>query len=164
VCGFLDPNRRKARYGVAFVRSLCAQAGLSFSETSADEDVLAVDGEVGFTEGIVRVQVKCTSSLKIAGRRASWPLDEGWVRKWSDSRVPVYFVLVIVDEDPGQWLEQRRNGTYHNAAAFWERVDLLGSEKRLTIPKSNRLDASTFDLWHAQMLECFSPRKVGGAP
>lgn len=108
------------------------------------------------------VQVKATSSLKIAGRRASWPLDEGWVRKWTDSRLPVYFVLVMVEDDPQRWLDHRRDGTFHRAAAFWERVDLLGAEKRIRIPKTNRLEIRTFDLWHGQMLECFTPRKIGG--
>jgi len=39
----LTPDRRKARYGVAYVRSICAQAGVNLQEMSRDEDVLAVD-------------------------------------------------------------------------------------------------------------------------
>jgi hypothetical protein len=39
----LDSNRRKARYGVAYVRSICSQAGMPMNEGSPDEDVFAVD-------------------------------------------------------------------------------------------------------------------------
>lgn len=57
----LSVSARKARYGVAYLRSVCAQAGVGLSETSADEDVLAIDCDVKFAEGVVGVQVKCTS-------------------------------------------------------------------------------------------------------
>ena len=70
-CGFLHLDRRKARYGVSYIRNLCAQAGLRFGETEQDEDVLAVDCEIKYREANVGVQVKCTSSLKIVGRSAS---------------------------------------------------------------------------------------------
>jgi hypothetical protein len=54
-------NARKARYGVAYFRTICAQAGVSFTETSADEDNMAVDGLVSFARSSSRVQLKCTS-------------------------------------------------------------------------------------------------------
>jgi hypothetical protein len=44
----LDTNRAKSRFGVAYVRAVCSQAGVGFQETSPDEDVLAVDGNVEF--------------------------------------------------------------------------------------------------------------------
>lgn len=41
-------NGRKARYGAAYFRAICAQAGVAFTEASIDEDVMAVDGSVDF--------------------------------------------------------------------------------------------------------------------
>ena len=54
----LTANGRKARYGAAYLRAVCAQAGVLMSEGSMDEDVLAFDCTVGFPDGDVRVQVK----------------------------------------------------------------------------------------------------------
>lgn len=160
-CAFLDSNRRKARYGVTYVRNLCAQAGVGFEETSPDEDVLAVDCEVKFVEASVRVQVKCTSSLKATGRSASWPVEEGWLRKWADSRLPVYIVVVMVSPESDSWIEHRRKDTLHNTAAFWVRVDGLTDAKRVRIPKANRLQSSTFTLWRNEMLAGFIASSAG---
>jgi hypothetical protein len=157
----LDANGRKARYGVSYVRNVCAQAGYGLTETSADEDVLATDCEVQFKEVSVRVQVKCTSSMKIGGRRASWPLDEQWIRKWDECLVPVYFVLVIVPNDAATWLDHLADGTLHRTAAFWRRVrtDELGT--RIAIPKNQRLSAATLPEWHSDLVHLFTP---GGQP
>jgi hypothetical protein len=53
----LTPNGAKARFGVAYLRAICSHAGVGFTETSADEDVLAIDGSIEFELGSVRVQV-----------------------------------------------------------------------------------------------------------
>ena len=153
----LDDNGRKARFGVSYVRSVCAQAGVGFQETSPDEDILAVDCDVKFREANVGVQVKCTSSLTIRGRSASWHLDEGWLRKWSDARLPVYFVLVIVEGDSGAWLTHRRDGTFSHAAAFWRRIVPSELASRINVPKSQRLTVETLGQWRNDMLDCFSP-------
>ena len=57
----LTPDGRKARYGVAYVRSICAQAGVNLQETSPDEDVLAVDCDIKFSGGGAHFQ--CTSEV-----------------------------------------------------------------------------------------------------
>lgn len=153
----LDPNGQKARYGLSYLRAICAQAGVGMDENSPDEDVLATDCTIKFREGYVCVQVKCTSTLKVKGRSASWPLDEGWVRKWEDCLLPVYFVLVIVPDDSGAWLDHRPGDTVHRAAAFWCRIrpDQLGS--RINVPKSQRLTAATLERWHADLIDVFTP-------
>lgn len=154
---FLDTNGRKARYGVSYVRSICAQAGVGFQETSPDEDALAVDCAVEFKEANVRVQVKCTSTLTIAGRRASWPVEPGWVRKWAESLIPVYFVLVIVPAgDPTEWLDHRPAGTLHKTAAFWRRIDPVNLGSRIDVPKKQRLTIETLHTWRTEMLHCFT--------
>src|SRR5262245_29053064 len=95
-CATLSAELRKARYGVAYVRSICSQAGVPLSETDPDEDVLAVDCDLKFPEASVRVQVKCTSRWKITGKSISWPVAKAWVQKWDMNELPVYFIVVIV--------------------------------------------------------------------
>lgn len=152
--GTLDSNRRKARYGVAYLRSICSQAGVPMQENSPDEDVLAVDCDVKFAEGPVLVQLKCTSRLTLAGRRASVALRPEWCTKWSRQRVPVYLVLVIVPKDVGVWLAHQAVGTFHATAAYWVRVH--GDEgASVHVPKKQRLTAETFAQWHQELLACF---------
>src|ERR1700754_1000947 len=119
----LDANRAKARFGVSYVRAVCSQAGVGFQETSPDEDVLAVDGNVDFEIAPARVQVKCTGQFRLkGGSTATWPIDESWRQRWKRSGVPVYFVLVIVDpDDQVSWLHHHDEATLHRAAAFWVR-------------------------------------------
>lgn len=76
----LTPTGQRARYGVSYVRNICAQAGIGLIETSPDEDVLATDCEVEFKEASVRVQVKCTSGLTIGGKTKSYSLKPEWLR------------------------------------------------------------------------------------
>ena len=128
------------------------------SETSADEDVLAIDAEVSFPESPVRVQIKCTSSLKIAGRTASWKLEEQWVKKWNASKIPAYFVLVLVPPEIDTWLLHSGRGTnMHQTAAYWQRVDLSDHSSTLSIPKRQRLTVESFAQWHQDVLSVFQP-------
>jgi hypothetical protein len=161
----LTPDGRKARYGVSYVRSICAQAGVSFNETSPDEDVLAVDCDITFRAGAkVSVQVKCTSGFKITGRSISWPVKTEWVKKWQERWLPVYLVIVIVPIDAAAWIKHDpAEGTFHQTAAFWRRIrqdERIGA--RISIPKNQRLQESTLALWHSDFLETFNP--AGGAP
>lgn len=152
----LSPNGQRARYGVSYVRNVCAQAGVGLNETSPDEDVLATDCEVVFAEGSVRVQVKCTSGFALAGKTKSWKLKPEWLRKWDQSLVPVYFVIVVVPKSEPSWLSHPANGTMHQTAAFWERVPSGVAAKSISVPKSQRLTAATMDSWHADLLAAFT--------
>jgi hypothetical protein len=154
----LSPTRAKARFGVAYVRAVCSQAGVGFAETSPDEDVLAVDGDVQFSEASVRIQVKCSGQFKInGGSTATWQAEPHWREMWRNSIHPVYFVLVIVDPDEQQnWLDHRDDGTLHRAAAFWVRVDGLMENQNITVPKHQRLTASTLGVWKAELLSGYT--------
>jgi hypothetical protein len=153
-------NGQKARYGLSYLRNICAQAGIGMAETSPDEDVLAVDCEVQFAEASVRVQVKCTSTLTISGRSKSWALEQGWIDNWRESRVPVYFVIVIVPSSSSAWLEHPDDGTMHRTAAFWTRINRDSDLSSITIPKGQRLSAGTLGIWHQDLLAEFAS---GGA-
>lgn len=153
----LGPKGAKARFGVAYLRSVCSQAGVGFKETSPDEDVRAIDGEIDFDVAPAAVQVKCTGKFKIdGGRTATWPADVVWRKKWNKIKIPVYFVLVLVDPDiQANWLEHRNDGTMQHAAAFWVRVNQLTGDS-VTVPKSQRLTAETLNEWAEDVTACFT--------
>ena len=158
-----ESNRAKARFGVAYVRAVCSQAGVGFSETPIDEDVLAIDGKVDFAEAPVMVQIKCTGQYRIdGGHTATWPADVKWREKWKKCRLPVYFVLVMVDPDEqARWLEHDLTGTFLRAAAFWVRVDQESEGSGITVPKSQRLTANTLREWFSDMDASFAPARGG---
>ncbi|MBY8873732.1 DUF4365 domain-containing protein [Micromonospora sp. PLK6-60] len=156
--GRLPLNACKARYGVAYVRTVCSQAGVGFSETSPDEDYLAVDGLVSLPVAPVSVQIKCSSQFKIAGRSATWPAEVEWREKWQESLLPVYFVLVVLDvDDRADWLYHDETGTMHRAAGFWTRVDQQAGPGNINVPKTQRLTSETLDLWAKDVFGCFAP-------
>ena len=151
----LSLSGRKARYGLAYVRSICSQSGVPFLEPQPDEDVLAVDCAVCFPQGDVRVQVKCTGRWTIGGSSLTFPVDQEWVRKWDENILPVYFVVVIVPRQlpAGHWLRHDLKGTFHHTAAFWARLPPGEVGSSVVIRKTQRLKASTISLWHQDLLE-----------
>jgi hypothetical protein len=156
----LSLDGRKARYGLAYVRSICSQAGVPLLETEPDEDVLAVDCSIRFPQGDVRVQVKCTSRWMIAGRSLTFPVEQEWVRKWDENFFPVYFVVVIVPKLAAkQWLRHDHNGTFHHTAAFWARLPHGEVGSSVLVPKDQRLMVSTISSWHQDLLEIARPAK-----
>lgn len=162
--GSLTDNGCKARYGVAYLRALCSQAGLLMSEISPDEDAQAIDCMIIFRTGIVTVQVKCTSQFKLKGRTASWPMELHWQEAWEQQQLPVYFVMVIVEEtDPQTWLRHADDGTFHRAAAYWTRVDVNTPAHAIRVDKTQRLTADTFHRWSLDLSACFAPLAVPDA-
>lgn len=162
--GSLSDNACKARYGVAYLRALCSQAGLPLSETSPDEDAQAIDCMILFRRGIVFVQVKCTSQFTLGGKTASWPMDLHWQQSWEALQHPVYFVMVIVEDgDPAAWLRHPADGTFHHAAAYWTRVDINTPTTSVRIDKNQRLTTDTFHRWSLDLSACFAPMTVPDA-
>lgn len=153
----LSTRGSKARFGVAYLRAICSHAGVGFTETSIDEDVLAIDGKIEFDIAEARVQVKCTGQFRIkGGETASWPTESSWWQKWRKSKIPVYFILLVVDPDrQPQWLDHRDDGTLYRAAAFWVRVDRMSEGTSIKVPKEQRLTAETLSEWAADVGACF---------
>lgn len=154
----LGSNGAKARFGVAYLRAICSHAGVGFTETSIDEDVLAIDGKVEFPAAPANIQVKCTGRFRIkGGKTASWPAEQGWWSKWKTSKLPVYFVLLMVDPDVQvKWLNHSDEGTLLRAAAFWVRVDGMSEASSIVVPKAQRLTADTLHSWAAEVEACFT--------
>ena len=130
------------------------------TDTPADEDVLAVDASVNFAEGDVRIQIKCTSGWTIDGGSLTFPLEESWVKKWDRCKGPVYLVVVIVGDEPDDWLRHEHNGTFHEAAAFWVRIPKKPGTS-IQVPKGQRLTKETLAAWNKDLLAMYTP---GGEP
>lgn len=140
-------NARRARFGVAYMRSICAQAGVGFTETSPDEDNLAIDGAIEFTRISVRVQIKCTSRFQVAGKRATLDLEPSWVENWSQNLVPTYIVLVKVPPAIPDWIVHNAGTTRHHAIAYWVKFDPGQHQTKMVFRATQRLTVDTLHQW-----------------
>jgi hypothetical protein len=140
-------NGRRARYGAAYVRALCAQAGAGFNETSVDEDVMAVDASVDFARMPVRVQIKCTSQFKVSGNKLTLSLEPGWVTNWSDSDTPVFVVVVKVPSLVPDWLTFNSAFTRHNTVAYGRRFIAATDLTSMSFDANHRLTAESIYDW-----------------
>lgn len=156
----LGQNAAKGRFGVTYMRAICNQASVGFNETPPDEDTLAIDGILVFSDVRVGVQIKCTGQFKIPGNRTiTWKTEPGWRTKWNASMDPVYFVVVVLDPDEQHnWLKHHDGGTLLSAAAFWVRVDRSSEDGDVVVPKSQRLTAETLSLWRDEALQGYGVR------
>lgn len=144
--GFTD-NGRRARYGAAYVRALCAHAGAAFNETSVDEDIMAIDGSVDFARMPVRVQIKCTSQFSVSGSRLTLQLEPSWVSKWITSDTPVFVVVVKVPSDIPGWLHYDAAFTRHNTVAFGRRFIAATDLTSMMFTSSHRLTSESIYEW-----------------
>lgn len=144
-------NGRRGRYGVAFLRSLAAHAGVGFMENSPDEDVDAVDVALQFARASVRVQVKCTGSFKVGPGRATLELEPGWVEKWSASFEPVYVVLVKVPSVVSDWIEGQPASTVHKAVAFGKLFDPVAHTTSMQFTKADLLTTEMLYDWRDEL-------------
>lgn len=140
-------NGRRARYGAAYVRALCAHAGAAFSESSIDEDIMAIDGTVDFARMPVRIQIKCTSMFSIPGGKFTLPLEPSWVKKWTTSDTPVFVVVVKVPRDIPGWLNYDVAYTRHNTVAFGRRFDRAANSTSMVFTSIDRLTGESIYEW-----------------
>lgn len=49
------------RYGVGYLSSVCAEAGIGLGESRPGEDHYGIDAPLHLSRGVVSVQVKCTT-------------------------------------------------------------------------------------------------------
>lgn len=149
----MNLTQRKGRYGVVYLRALAGQAGCTIDESSPGEDVQSIDAKLGFTAGDVFVQVKTTHQHSIAGTKdIRFTPETNWLKKWSKLKVPAYFVVVVVPDDSGLWLDHHGSGTQmQGTAAYWTRIDVatIRAANRIIVPRSQRLSALTFPEWEA---------------
>ncbi|OZF01335.1 DUF4365 domain-containing protein [Rhodococcus sp. 14-2686-1-2] len=135
--------------GVMYLRSVLTQAGVAHEEFSPGEDYLAVDGNVSFTTGTVRVQVKTGTKEPNKDGSITVPLKDDWIRKWELCALPVFLVYIRLERVCGpEWLEHHDLHTVIHARAQWIRVNRV-TGKSVRVPHENRLTADTFKAWAA---------------
>jgi len=144
-------NGRKARYALAYFRSICAQAGVSIAETEPDEDIMAIDVGVLFPRMASRVQVKCTSKFKMTGKSITMDLEPKWVASWSESFAPVYFLVVVVPAVIPDWIAHPATSTSHKTGAYWARFDPAVHTNKITVLKTNRFTLDTLHEWKSDV-------------
>lgn len=158
----LDLNSRKGRYGIVYLRAIAGQAGCGFNETSPGEDTLAIDYTLDFPEGGVRVQVKTSAQYMIDGddEFLSFSAEDKWIAKWARIQVPLYFVIVVVPNDSGSWLNHDVTGTQMvRTAAYWVRLapGQFDNSKTIKVPRAQRVTIDTLPQWHQDLCELFTP-------
>lgn len=155
----ISRSDRIGRLGVAYVRSVLAQAAIPNEETSSGEDHLAVDLSVQFPSSAVRVQVKSGTRAPNKNGSITVPLEARWCRVWAASQIPVYLVYVRLEKSrPRDWLAHLDLHTTMHAHAHWVRVNGV-SAASVRVPLANRLSINTFDAWHQDVEACFSPHE-----
>ncbi|MCZ4078956.1 DUF4365 domain-containing protein [Rhodococcus sp. H36-A4] len=138
------------RMGVMYMRSVLTQAGVAHEEFSPGEDYLAVDGNISFATGTVRVQIKTGTTKPNKDGSITVPLRDDWIRKWALCTLPVFLVYVRLERDVGpEWLEHHDQHTVMYARAQWIRVNQV-TAKSVRVPRANRLTADTFNDWAAE--------------
>jgi hypothetical protein len=146
-------NGRRGRYGVAYLHSLAAHAGVGFMENSPDEDVDAIDVTLKFGRASAEVQVKCTGKFKVGPGVASLQLEPAWVEKWSSSLHPVFVVLVKVPSEIGDWIDGRQSTTLHRTVAFGKRFDPAVHTTVMKFTRVDHLTADTLYDWRDEIYE-----------
>ena len=155
-------NGRRGRYGVAYLRGLCAAAGVGLKENSPDEDVDAIDVTLQFARASAEVQVKCTSGFKVGGGSATLSLEPGWVGKWSESYHPVFVVLVKVPKGIHEWIDFKSTSTSHRTVAFGMRFDKALHTTSMQFTKADRITAETLYDWRDEVYS-YHERPIDGA-
>lgn len=155
-----EDSARKARYGVAYLRSICSQFGAGFTEPSPDEDLYALDGHVQLGPVQAGVQIKCTSKsfTSTGDPHISWPLKPGWYQKWKQSLSPVYLVVVVVPDSPQDWINYDvDHQTLHATAAYWTEIDrtLTSEPSSITVSKASRLSPDSLITWRSNLMKGF---------
>lgn len=153
----LQPTGRKGRYGVSYLQNICAQAGFPFDETGADQDVQAIDGVVKLRRGAVNVQVKCSSRYPVNSTAPiAFSLERTWLDLWREFLGPVYLVMVLVPNGRiDDWIDHVAAETIHKTAAFWLKFDPQMTGLTVHIPRSNRLNMDTFQIWHHDLVAAY---------
>jgi hypothetical protein len=149
--GNFTDNSRRARYGVAYLRALCATAGVGLAETSPDEDVDAIDATIKFARASAEVQVKCTSGFRVGTGSATLALEPGWVSKWSEALHPVFVVLVKVPLGFHEWIDFEETFTSHRTVAFGKRFEKSQHSRAMTFSQQDQLTADTLYEWRDQV-------------
>lgn len=146
----LPDDTAKSRFSVAYLRLIAAQAGLTFDETSPDEDFLGVDAWLHGRRVSIPIQVKCTSSPRTTTGGFRLPVQARWFDRWKErAGTPVHLVYLVVPKVHTGWVRHLDDLTELDATAYWQRFDPAEHLKSIVFPTENRLTSETLAEWQS---------------
>lgn len=151
----MDENQKKEQFSRAYVKAVCAQAGLNTSEPAVDHDsvdliVQARGLETKIRNPQIEAQLKCTK--RDTGSEGSFHFQLS-KKNYDDLRglnvfSPRYLFVLVVPEEPHEWLTCDPSVSEIRYCCYW--YSLRGaSESRnrrnvsIEIPRSQILTAES---------------------
>ena len=152
----IPTNMAQEWVSTAFVRALCAQAGLNISSWEWDDglDLTVGSAKKGFAGVKIRnvkfhLQLKSTAGWAIAnGKIAFWLKASKYNQLAQESWDPQHLVLYTLPQHRGKWIQSNGDNAVLNHCAYFYSFDRLKelpagtAGKTIHIPTTNRLTAS----------------------
>jgi Domain of unknown function (DUF4365) len=145
-------NEQKQQMSVAYVHAIAARAGYACQVKAPDEESVDVlisgSGRVHKTSIVgsprLEIQLKASASLRLKADHVSFPLPR---KNYEDLRakslVPKVLVVLMLPEDPGEWLDVDEERMIVKRSAYW--ASLAGEPERsnttsvsVRLPRSQR--------------------------
>ncbi|MFZ4815416.1 MAG: DUF4365 domain-containing protein [Phototrophicaceae bacterium] len=125
----MDINRQKEQFSIAYIRTIVAAAGCKIRNEEVDDDSIDFD-IVGYRDSEMRqtpkiaVQLKCTINNQNAYYLAKEDIPFRLKQKnYNDlareDSIQAILVVLIVPEDPKDWVSQDELGLKLHNAAYW---------------------------------------------
>lgn len=160
-------NAVKEDFSLSYITQLTADSGVSYEEDR--KDYIAVDGQVNFAEIPLRIQLKSTVQPTKWAPSFTYYLEEDWLRKWCNSKIPVVLVLLVIDcktDTNGERLPFISHDTDDykiNGRGYWIRVDDLAKAHdfkttkglSITLNSTHRIGSKTVLDWHKVAMSIF---------
>jgi Domain of unknown function (DUF4365) len=139
----MDLNAQKEEFSYAYIHAIASAAGCTFGLASRQIDREGIDAFLSADRpgGIIEyprlgLQVKCTAAHLVNGDRLHYPLH---LKNYNELRktsllIPRLLVVVVVPENPEQWLTQSPTELCLHHCAYW--ISLRGepeTENKTTV-------------------------------
>jgi len=130
----MTENLQKEALSAAYVRFVAALAGVSVARPEVDDDsmdlILLASGEMSEASPALGLQLKATSDPSVIKEgRIAFPLGR---KNYDDlrrlTRWPRILVVLVLPEEPGEWVEQSEEQLVARRCAYW--VSLRGLPNR----------------------------------
>lgn len=121
----MDRNLCKEQFSFAYVRAVAAAAGFHVVRPEVHDDSvdLGILGKAASEAGIpprIELQAKCTSSDILGNGTLHFALP---IKNYDDLRrdclVPRLLVVVLVPDDPGEWIAQSEEELAMRKCGYW---------------------------------------------
>lgn len=145
----MDPSRQQEQFSLAYARAVATVAGYTLYQPEVDDDsvdlgVAARGGNGTLRSPRLEIQVKCTSTEVLFEQEIRYPLK---IKNYDDLRLPCHvpriLVVVVVPDDPRDWLAQTEDELILRRCGYW--ASLAGrpessNETKVTVhmPRGNR--------------------------